>query len=155
MNEPLPLGRDRIRSFLLCQRQFELRTIVRLPWPDLPLEAETEQAVAQGRAFHQLLERHFLGMDVSPTPGPETSWWQAFQAHPPALPESGRRLPEVRLTVPIGGHLLLARFDLLVVGTSAESTPFVHIFDWKTSRARSSAELRNDWQTRLYLAMVA
>jgi CRISPR/Cas system-associated exonuclease Cas4 (RecB family) len=46
--------------------------------------------------------------------------------------------------------VLNGRFDLLVLSSNT-----AHIFDWKTGQPRSEADLRHDWQTRLYLAMLA
>jgi RecB family exonuclease len=63
---------------------------------------------------------------------------------------AGETHPERSLTVPIGEHVLNGRFDLLIL-----SPDTAHIFDWKTGRPHSEAELRQDWQTRLYLAMLA
>jgi hypothetical protein len=77
-------------------------------------------------------------------------WWQLFQNFESRIP-SGKRKPEMTLTVPIGKMTLTGRFDLLVIAREA-----VHIFDWKTyGRARSTEELRRDLQSKIYLAMVA
>jgi hypothetical protein len=77
-------------------------------------------------------------------------WWQTFKQQGPTLPKGdGRLFPELSLTVPIGRHLLTGRFDLLVLGDGA-----AHLYDWKTdSRPRSKADLTDDLQTRLYLAL--
>jgi hypothetical protein len=52
--------------------------------------------------------------------------------------------------VPISQSQLIGRFDLLVFGEDG-----VTIFDWKTdARPRPAAELSQDLQSRLYLALV-
>ena len=63
-------------------------------------------------------------------------------------------MPELGLTVPIGRHFLTGRFDLVIIGIEKQQ-PAVHIYDWKTSRPRPAEELRGEWQSKLYLAMLA
>ena len=156
------LSRTQLTSFLACQRQFHLRFQQRLPWPQQPLEEKVEANLSLGQTFHQLLERHFLGLDVAAEAmaSPRLrNWWLAFKQFEPSLP-NGRFLPELTLTTPLlhtdkGSYLLNGRFDLLIVSEDSQSTPFAHLFDWKTGRPRPESSLRHDWQTRLYLAMLA
>lgn len=156
ISTPLLLSRARLENFLACQRRFQLRYLRRLPWPPLPLDERSEETLVRGQQFHQLLERHFLGLPVEMSLIEDEQvrhWWAQFQRSGLRLPE-GRPLPELRLTIPVGDHLLHGRFDLLVVGKE-NSQPTAHLFDWKTGKARPLADLRRDWQTRLYLAMLA
>jgi hypothetical protein len=161
MDDALTLGQNKLTTFLTCQRRFYLRYRARLPWPEPPLPAEQEEALSLGQQFHQLLERHFLGLPVADALGENgrlRHWWSQFQSHPPNLPP-GKRLPEVSLTVPLDSvsgersPLLVGRFDLVVLGETKEGAPAVHIYDWKTGRPQPLAELRQSWQTRLYLAL--
>jgi hypothetical protein len=170
MDDALTLGQNKLTTFLTCQRRFYLRYRARLPWPEPPLPAEQEEALSLGQQFHQLLERHFLGLPVEEALGENgrlRHWWSQFQNHPPDLPP-GKRLPEVSLTVPLGSvtgdrysvigersPMLVGRFDLVVLGETKEGAPAVHIYDWKTGRPQPLAELRQSWQTRLYLALAA
>lgn len=156
MDRILTLSRNQLHTFLICRRRFQLRYLERLPWPTTPLDPEQETAVARGQYFHQLLERHFLGLAVAPEMFDDDlvrQWWNSFRDTELALPQ-GRPLPELSLTVPVDGHLLTGRFDLLIVG-EREGRPFAHVFDWKTSRPQAETTLRSDWQTRLYLALLA
>lgn len=160
MDSRLTLSQYKLAAFLACQRRFQLRYLRRLPWPATPLPAYTEQLLQHGQDFHQLLERHFLGLAVTSAAIPDSqvrAWWQAFETHSPVknLPANARFLPETGLTVPLGNHLLYGRFDLLVIGEDDQNQPFAHIFDWKTGRAADAAELNGRWQTRLYLALLA
>jgi hypothetical protein len=124
-----------------------------LAWPVGPLGADLAGALERGRRFHQLLQRHFLGLPVASSPEDESvlaQWWRLFQSHGPRLP-AGQRLPEFDLTVPIGRHFLTGRYDLLIAGEDG-----LFIYDWKTGiRPPSLAALRDDLQTRIYLALAA
>jgi hypothetical protein len=169
MDDALTLSQSKLTTFLTCQRRFYLRYRARLPWPEPPLPAEQEEALSLGQQFHQLLERHFLGLPVADALGENgrlRHWWSQFQNHPPDLPP-GKRLPEASLTVPLAPEvseqdsrfsgpvpLLVGRFDLVILSELADGKPAVHIYDWKTGRPQSLADLRQSWQTRLYLAMV-
>lgn len=156
MDERITLSRPKLAAFLACQRRFQLRYQEQLAWPLPPLDDQGETARLRGERFHQLLHRHFLELPITDEMVEDETvgrWWKTFKQQGPALPNgrsrSHRAFPELSLTVPIGGHLLTGRFDLLILGDEA-----VHIYDWKTdARPRSEAELINDLQTRLYLAL--
>jgi CRISPR/Cas system-associated exonuclease Cas4 (RecB family) len=159
-NNLLTLSQQKLTTFLTCQRRFYLRYRANLPWPEPPLPAEQEASLELGQQFHQLLERHFLGLPVEASLGDNgrlRHWWSQFQTHPPDLPP-GRRLPEAGLTVPLSGEryaVLVGRFDLVVLGQTAAGEPAIHIYDWKTGRPQPADDLRRSWQTRLYLALAA
>ncbi len=132
-----------------------------MPWPANPLPERTEQVLQQEQAFHQLLERHFLGLKISPAAiedGRIQQWWRAFQTHNPVqtLPPNARFLPETGLTVPLGNHLLYGRFDLLAIGEDEQNQPFAHVFDWKTGRPIAAmAKTQSHWQTHPLQALLA
>lgn len=156
MTESILFSRSKLSTFLACQRRFQLRFLRQLPWPTKPASQRAEVAQRRGQRFHQLLERHFSGLPVSTQSIADEvlrRWWRIFQTSDLALPD-GRLHPESGLTVPIGGHFLTGRFDLLIVGEKS-GVSFAHVFDWKTGQAHEEAELRQDWQTRLYCAMLA
>ena len=150
----LTLSRGRLQTFLACQRQFQLRYVAHTAWPTLREAGESAELIAKGEQFHQLLQRHFLGMATPPEvlaalPEEVQTWWRTFAQHGPQLKEGQRPLPELTLTVGVGELSLLGRFDLLVVGDD-----LVRIYDWKTGQPRPAAVLRQDWQTKLYMALV-
>ena len=154
--EPLTLSQARFLAFLTCKKRFQLRYLDRLAWPDTPLTIDQRTAAQRGQDFHQLLERFFLGFPINDLdiPDPQLqSWWKQLEQYLLPLPP-GRKMPELRLTVPVGHHFLAGRFDLVVIGT-AEDQPAIHIYDWKTSRPRPVLELQDEWQSKLYLAMMA
>ena len=145
-------SRYKLTTFLACQRRFQLRYVAEMPWPAEPADAAWREASRRGRAFHRILQRHFLDLPVEePAAGDPAlqRWWRTFQEQGPSIPP-GERRPEETLTVPVNGHLLSGRFDLLVL-----SGERAHIFDWKSEgRPRSTATMRDDWQTVLYLALL-
>lgn len=148
-------SRDKLTTFLACQRRFQLRYLQELSWPVAPQDEQWREASERGAAFHKMLERHFLGLppqdtgDDPPADPQLAAWWETFQRAGPTIPP-GRLLPEVTLTAPVGRHLLTGRFDLLVLGEDS-----AHIFDWKTeSHPRPAAVLEEEWQTILYLALL-
>ncbi|MBX3057627.1 MAG: PD-(D/E)XK nuclease family protein [Anaerolineae bacterium] len=157
MSETLLLSRYKLTTFLACRRRFQLRYLAAAAWPAAPLAVADEARLGLGQQFHQLAQRHFLGLPVQATAIDDRTlrgWWLAFARF--ILPEMphGRILPELTLTIPIGRHLLHGRFDLLIIGEQ-NGAPFARIFDWKTGRPPDETTLRHDWQTRLYLAMLA
>jgi hypothetical protein len=160
MTERLTLAQHHLYTFQVCPRRFYLRFLARLPWPEAPLGAEQESAYERGRRFHRRVERHFLGLpvaDETETDEVLRGWWAAFQNHGPKLPP-GRSFVEAALTVPIGpdGHRLTGRFDLLIVGDSADAGgPTAALFDWKTGEPRPNERLHRAWQTRVYLIALA
>lgn len=153
---PLLLSRYKLTTFLECRRRFQLRYLEQRPWPAAPLPTTDEERLGLGQQFHQLVQRYYLGLPVSSASIPDRTlrgWWLTFEKHQPRLPD-GRILPELTLTIPLDAHLLHGRFDLLVSGEQ-NGIPFAHVYDWKTGRPSDENSLRHNWQTRLYLAMLA
>lgn len=154
--DALTFSQASILAFLTCRRRFQLRYLRNLPWPDLPFTPEQRAAVTKGQRFHQIIERYFLGLhdgDMVPGDAELQAWWQRFAQNVLPLPP-GRSLPELRLTVPVAGHFLTGRFDLVHIDDQ-EGNPSFAIYDWKTSKPAETAELAAAWQSKLYLAMLA
>ena len=150
----LSMSRTRLETFLLCQRRFELRYLKELPWPIPPTAPEQATARQEGELFHQLIAQHYLALDSGPAEvgelaPPVREWWGNFLRSAPRPAADARLFVEMSLAVPVGNFLLTGRFDLVVVAPER-----VDIYDWKTGRPRSNKALAEDWQTRLYLALV-
>ena len=147
------LTRAKISDFLACSRRFQLRYLEQVPWPIVSQDPESERSMELGQQFHALLHRHFLGIPPKEEDFADPDlehWWGLFKSFEPRIPD-GRAEAELTLTVPIGGLSLTGRFDLLI-----DSGEMIHIYDWKTfGRARTREQLRQDLQSRIYLAMVA
>jgi hypothetical protein len=134
-----------------CARRFQLRYLMQQEWPAPVAEplSDAEQAEVLGKRFHQLIERHWLGLPVDRAKLEPTlaSWWDAFINHPvPNLPQDKCR-PEVTTSAVVHGQRLTATFDLLAYNAGGEAI----IVDWKTTQHRSSREwLDKRLQTIVY-----
>jgi predicted RecB family nuclease len=149
-----------LQDYQECQRRFYLRYLLRLAWPALEVEPveEHEREMAQGAAFHRLIQQHLLGVPaerLSQMNQDETLavWWQAYLGfvHPDLSgirPDPAIRLyPEISLSAPLAGARLLAKFDLIAVYPDGRAI----IYDWKTSRRLPGRQkLIARTQTRVY-----
>ena len=150
----ITFSRAKFETFLTCQRRFYLRYIGKVPWPHQPTAVNQQTAMQMGELFHQLTAQYYLNMldpeqILAELEDPMKLWWQNFLATAPSVKKEERPLVELTLTLPVGDHQLLGRFDMIMVGNNQ-----AHIYDWKTGKPRSADALQNDWQTRLYLALV-
>jgi CRISPR/Cas system-associated exonuclease Cas4 (RecB family) len=147
-----------LQDYSDCPRRFQLRYVLGVRWPAAQdgaatqERAEWEKKALQGAAFHRLVHQHTVGIPqnilADSITDPELRvWWQSYlHTPPPNLPAEVRR-SEVRLSVPLDGYRLMARYDLLAVAPGQRAI----IVDWKTSRLRAKrATLENRWQTRVY-----
>lgn len=157
MNQSLSLAQQHLYTFRACPRRFYLRYLIHVPWPEAPLGSELELAYERGRRFHRWVERYLLGLPVESAAETDPvirDWWSIYLNQGPDLP-AGQRYVEAGLTVPIGRHFLMGRFDLLVIDRSASNQARGTIFDWKTGNPRPIERLLHAWQTRVYLAVLA
>ncbi len=147
-----------LQDYVDCPRRFQLRYVERLAWPTPVAEPmlEVEAHLARGLDFHRLVYQHALGLDPA-TIGESISdaklamWWEAYLSHPLELP--GRRFPEIGVSTSLGGHRLVAQFDLVAAAPGERLV----IVDWKTNEGRRP---RREWlakrlQTRVYRYVLA
>jgi CRISPR/Cas system-associated exonuclease Cas4 (RecB family) len=147
-----------LQDYVDCPRRFQLRYLLRLAWPAAEAEPalENERYLQQGAAFHRLVHQHTLGIPPERLSGTVVDedlcrWWHNYLAQPlDSLPSS--RYPEVVLSAPVGGHRLVAKYDLVAVEVGRRAV----IVDWKTNRKRP----RRGWlvarlQTRVYPFLLA
>ncbi len=145
------LSQGMLADYLACRRRFELRYQRRLSWPIPPLDEKTSEALRRGQQYHTMLQRYFLELPVGNQELSDPTlnrWWERFKQLDPDLPP-GKRLPEFSITIPLGSYVLTGRFDLILLNDQK-----TQIFDWKTdARPPSEIDLRENLQTRLYLAL--
>ena len=142
-----------LQDYSDCPRRFQLRYVLGVRWPAADAEPSIwEKRAQQGAAFHRLVHQHTVGIPEASLgetiTDPELRvWWQAYlDTPPPNLPTEVRR-SEVRLSVPLNGYRLMARYDLLAITPGHRAV----IVDWKTSKRRTRRGLlASRWQTRVY-----
>ena len=147
-----------------CRRRFELRYLERLPWPAIETEPvlENERYLQKGAAFHHLVHQHQIGLPANALSAQIkdeelSDWWQRYldsRTGVTAMPGGSpvRSYPEQLLAAPLAGHILLAKFDLLLV----QPGEHLRIVDWKTSRYRPKRSwLADRQQTRVYRFLAA
>lgn len=142
-----------LQDFVDCRFRFYLRYVKKLNWPAVESEPLMLQEIRMelGQHFHLLVQRYFSGIDVptltaSISSEELLSWWEAFIAL--ELGESvGKKYAEKIVSIPLKGHRLLAKYDLLFETKEGSVT----IYDWKTSARRPSPQiLQARLQSRVY-----
>jgi hypothetical protein len=119
--------------------------------------APLQQSKTQlGSDFHLLMHQRELGLPIEPilARSPELhKWMQAMLQIAPELftTDAQWRQSEHVRTLEIGNYLFTAIYDLLILKPDRAD-----IIDWKTyPLPRYKKDLDLDWQTRLYLYMLA
>jgi len=153
-----------LQDYVDCRRRFQLRYLLQLAWPAIQAEPAEEQEIhgQQGELFHRLVQQHQLGIpadrlasmaraaDQQRGDSRLSIWWENYlQGAPAGLPRE--RYPEVTLSVPLAGHRLQGKYDLI----ASEPGQRVVIVDWKSSRTRPGRPwLAARLQTRVYRFVV-
>jgi CRISPR/Cas system-associated exonuclease Cas4 (RecB family) len=154
-------SQNSLQDYVNCPRRFQLRYLLRQPWPAVQSEPldEYERLLERGRRFHQLVQRHSLGLseaELAKTIDDDglRRWWRNYlESPPPHLPATRR--PEVTLSTPLGGYRAMARYDLLALEPGRSVANSIErravIVDWKTNQKRpDTAVLAVRLQTRVY-----
>lgn len=151
--QPFVFSQSSLQDWAECPRRFMHRYLEQRAYP-APVTAnmlDYEMHTLQGDLFHRLVQQHLLGIDaekITPQIVDETvlGWWNVYLARGlEGVPAS--RHPEVTLTVPLGKHRLLAKYDLLAFEPSQQAL----IVDWKTAQHRpSQARFAQRLQTIVY-----
>jgi hypothetical protein len=110
-----------------------------------------------GSDFHLLMHQRELGLPIEPilTRSPQlNTWMQAMIQAAPELfqpdPQSWRESEQIR-TLAIENYLFTAIYDLVILRPDR-----AEIIDWKTyPLPKYKKDLDLDWQTRLYLYLLA
>ena len=156
------LSQRHLKVLETCPRQFEHLYFDRLALPVTPNQQLKTQL---GSDFHLLMQQRELGLPIAPilarAPQLET-WMQAILTTAPELfqsdPQAWRESEHLR-TLTIAGadiglchnYLFTAIYDLVIMTPERAD-----IIDWKTyPLPRYKKDLDRDWQTKLYLYLLA
>ncbi|WP_448565040.1 PD-(D/E)XK nuclease family protein [Trichothermofontia sp.] len=152
----MQLSQGHLKLLETCPRKFQYLYLEQLA---APIAAEQIGPMTWGSRFHQLLQQRELNLPIAPLVEADLQLAQAFHAFTatvpdiatPIVPEPGLRESEHVRTIGVQGHSLMVIYDLLIADTDQ-----AHILDWKTYRHPPSHQsLQQDWQTRLYLWVLA
>jgi PD-(D/E)XK nuclease superfamily len=154
MEGMMRLAQGHLKRLAECPRRFQYVVLQGEGGITAP---EQQQRLDRGKQFHQVVEQVGLGLPIVGLEAPLVRWWQAFQAIEPQLATLGSgervidRAVELEQTLLLGQTVLVGVYDLLLLGEKG-----AEIIDWKTYAKPEDVEtLRLDWQTRLYLYLLA
>lgn len=154
----IQLSQSKLSTWRTCERKFQLSYVEHSEWPVEPMAHQATEALEMGATFHMLVaQRILLGdqfeMVSLPLEAPLKDWWEAFLAKGPVAKMSSTAATyrvESALSTQINSEIkLFGRIDLLIAAKNS-----IEIFDWKTGRPRTKADLEQDWQTRIYMALL-
>ena len=146
-------SQNSLQDYADCPRRFELRYLKHLSWPAIEAEpvVEHERQMRVGSLFHKMVHQHMLGVPLTQigrmAGDPDLQmFWENYTRFLPGNLE-GRRYPEITLSMALGEHALVAKYDLVVISPTGQAT----ILDWKTGdRLPKLASLQRRIQTRVY-----
>lgn len=137
-----------------CPRKFQnifIKSFSPPPDPDLQVSA------AWGNQFHLLMQQQALALPITvmePVDKEMTACLKQLRQTAPELfdaPAGWQHQSETQRTLAFNGYLLTVIYDLLRLGPAQ-----AEVVDWKTYQQTPKREwLENDWQTRLYLFVLA
>jgi CRISPR/Cas system-associated exonuclease Cas4 (RecB family) len=155
-NQLLRLSQAQLNLLETCPRKFQNTYLEQLRPPTKP---EYEEKQLLGSRFHLLMQQREMGLKIRSfleTDSQLESWMRAFAITAPDIltpandSEIFRESEHLR-TLQVQNYLLSAIYDLLIADKEK-----AEILDWKTyRRSPNKRKLQNDWQTRLYLYVLA
>jgi PD-(D/E)XK nuclease superfamily len=151
------LSQSNLKLLATCPRKFQH---LYLDQYAVPVGLEQGARMAEGSQFHLLMQQHALGLPIAPllegNPALKT-WFNAFQQSRSTILALGSdeqilwQQSEHLRTMARRDHVLTVVYDWVMLGATQGQ-----ILDWKTyPKPRSAAKLAVDWQTLLYLYVLA
>jgi PD-(D/E)XK nuclease superfamily len=149
----LRLAQGQLNLLTICPRKFQYTVLDQFSTPTSP---EQQEHINRGNRFHLLMQQHELGLSRDLSPDLEEQKLQQcvvdlVQAAPDLFAPARLRQSEHRRTLEVDGYAIATIYDLLILhDTQAQ------IIDWKTyPRPQKADRLAKNWQTRLYLFVLA
>lgn len=151
----LRLSQGQLNLLSTCPRKFQHTYLEQLASLSTPEQQERQM---WGTRFHLLMQQWQLGLPVAPLiqEDPQLQrWFTAFVSAAPKILtlEGGEAVQqsEHARTLEFQGYLLSVVYDLLLTNDRQ-----AQILDWKTyPRPQNPRHLLQNWQTRLYLFVLA
>lgn len=148
------LSQGQLNLLETCPRKFQHIYFDQLGSPTSP---EQQERLNWGSRFHLLMQQRELGLPVQPLVLEDAQlqrWLTALVSAAPEIltpdPKTFRQAEHSR-TLNFQGYLLTVIYDLLIEGNKQ-----AQILDWKTYlKPKNRQQLERDWQTRLYLYVLA
>ncbi len=148
------LTQGHFKQLEVCPRKFQYGYLDQLVVPTNPDVLASQE---WGTRFHLVMQQRELGISVDPLLATDPELAEAVHQLVETAPDlfQGKdeifRQSEHRRTLAFGNFLLTVVYDLLVMTPNGS-----RIVDWKTYlKPRSKKILLQDWQTRLYLYVLA
>jgi CRISPR/Cas system-associated exonuclease Cas4 (RecB family) len=154
---PFTFSQSSLQDYDECPRRFKLRFIDKIQWPAVETEPllENERRQIEGQIFHRMLQQYFIGLPeekitlLASTTNLQR-WWDNFLSFGPK-PSDDSKFTELALSLRIGKHRIIAKYDLVVIKPEATAT----IYDWKTYHKRPKrAWMSERFQTKVYLSLM-
>ena len=148
----LRLAQGQLNLLTICPRKFQHAVLDQFSTPTSP---QQQEHINRGNRFHLLMQQHELGLRGVSTDPEEQELQQCVidlvQAAPDLFAPANLRQSEHRRSMELGGYAIATIYDLLILrDTEAQ------IIDWKTyPRPQKADRLAKNWQTRLYLFVLA
>ncbi|MBV5261966.1 PD-(D/E)XK nuclease family protein [Synechococcus moorigangaii CMS01] len=145
------LSQAHLECFQRCPPTFQARYLEQLTAPNDPSYLENQQ---WGIRFHRAMQQLQLGLPLDQIAADlplHHSLQALLKAQPQLLNQTQQAAAEYRRTLKRGNFLLTIICDWI-----SFSSTTLQIYDWKTYRQpKQSTELKNHWQTKLYLYTMA
>lgn len=148
------LSQGQLNLLELCPPQFQRVYLEQL---SLPISPDVQENLLWGNQFHQLMQQYFLGLSLDSILDRDqelkkivNSLLKGVKAQHHLNSQSWKEAEHYR-SLEKGNYLLTAIYDLLIVNENK-----AEILDWKTYlQPQNKKKLENNWQTRLYLYLLA
>lgn len=148
------LSQGKLNLLERCPRKFQHIYFDQL---GTPISPQQQEHLTWGSRFHLLMQQRELGLPIDPIIEKDTQLQRWVTALVNAAPEVFKkeaqtfREAEHYRTLVFQGYLLTVIYDLLIEGENS-----AQILDWKTyPQPKHRHWLKQDWQTRLYLYVLA
>jgi hypothetical protein len=150
----LHLSQAHLNLLETCPPQFQRIYLDQLA---SPLSPEQQEKLNWGNQFHRLMQQQQMGLSIDTLFAEDEQLQQAISSLIEIIPHRGKseeiiwQEAEHCRTLRLDNYLLTVIYDLLLIEDDR-----AEIFDWKTYlQPENSEKLANNWQTRLYLYVLA